>query len=182
MYEGANGFLRSRQTELAKKIRPNRGRNQQAKRGLVPSEATCRLKKVGWIIAEPGEKSESSWIDIVPMVFSALPGIAGKGGFHMTIRWSSPNSKATFSTRRRKYYMPLNTYADWLTQQPHIPAADAVVPMIAAAGPEGIERGELGNRLKLDRATLDQLLQSLVDLRRIEARMENGKVVFRVGR
>lgn len=79
--------------------------------------------------------------------------------------------------------MALIAFNEWLNkQQPLVPAADSVVPIIWAAGPAGITRSDLGNRVRLDRTTLDDLLQSLLNMGQINAARENGKLVFRAGR
>ena len=44
------------------------------------------------------------------------------------------------------------------------PEADKIVPMIAAAGPSGMNRKQIGHASKLDRDVLDQLLAGMAGL------------------
>ena len=62
--------------------------------------------------------------------------------------------------------MPIPTFHQWLESQDkgEPPAADKIVPTIAAAGPSGMTRRELASRSKLDFKILCKLLDALVGM------------------
>jgi hypothetical protein len=48
-----------------------------------------------------------------------------------------------------------------------LPESDRLMHVIAAAGPQGISRGDLGKEIQLGPETIDALLDSLVGLRQV---------------
>ena len=77
--------------------------------------------------------------------------------------------------------MSIRTFWNWLKEQPRVPAADQIIPLITAAGPSGITRADLGDRLRLDRATLDQLLGAMIEMGQISMWGSGGKAVLKIG-
>lgn len=59
------------------------------------------------------------------------------------------------------------------------PEADKIVPMIAAAGPSGMNRKQLGSAIDLERPVLDGLLAGFVQAGLLTFGRENGVPVFR---
>ncbi len=82
----------------------------------------------------------------------------------------------------------MSNFAAWLTEReshdrpsPILAAPYSVVPTIAAAGPQGISRGELGKIVGLDAPhLLDSLLQAYVGIGWITATEEGGRIIYRV--
>ena len=80
---------------------------------------------------------------------------------------------------------PINTgmnysFESWHRRRRNLePEADRVVPLIAAAGSNGMNRKQLGSALDLDRDVLDELLDGLVSAGLLSMAWENGVPVFR---
>jgi hypothetical protein len=74
-------------------------------------------------------------------------------------------------------------FHSWLQQRnrkrrDHVPTADFVMPVIAAAGRQGMTRSQIGNAIQLDRSILDDLLAALVELGLLTVSKQNGFQVF----
>ncbi len=79
-----------------------------------------------------------------------------------------------------KGVMPLPTFASWVQkQQVKLPEADRLLPLIAQAGQQGINRGQIGNVIGLERDVLDELLDGLVRFGQLRLDIENGLRVYR---
>jgi hypothetical protein len=61
------------------------------------------------------------------------------------------------------------------------PKADRLLPLIAAAGPMGMNRKQIGSAVDLDRDTLDQLLAGLVNIGLLTVMWEYDVPLYRMG-
>ena len=74
------------------------------------------------------------------------------------------------------------TFHDWLQlgEVPKKPSpANSLVPTIAAAGPKGMSRAEIGQRIDLPRQVLDELLARLADVGQLWWRQEKDDTIWR---
>ena len=73
-----------------------------------------------------------------------------------------------------------HSFKSWLDRRRRgPPEADRVLPLVAASGPNGMNRKQLGNALDLERETLDGLLAGMVRAGLLTVAWENGVPVFR---
>ncbi len=73
-------------------------------------------------------------------------------------------------------------FSEWVASRkpgPLVPQADKVLHLIQQAGPQGISRGELGANVKLERDTLDSVIQALVDFGQVVVSMEGDQRIYR---
>lgn len=71
----------------------------------------------------------------------------------------------------------MSSFTSWLETK--LPESERIIPLIAQAGATGMNRGQLGGVIKLDRDTLSQLLTSLVQFGLLSVTPENGLPVYR---
>lgn len=72
------------------------------------------------------------------------------------------------------------SFTSWLETQTQIrPQSDRIIPLIAQAGATGMNRGQIGSVIDLDRDTLDQVLAGLVGFGQLTLTFENGLRVYR---
>ena len=72
------------------------------------------------------------------------------------------------------------SFHSWLRRRHDpIPQADKIMPLVAAAGPTGMTRGQIGHAVALDRDVLDELLDGLVRSGLLVVGWENEVMVFR---
>jgi DNA-binding IclR family transcriptional regulator len=76
-----------------------------------------------------------------------------------------------------------HSFTSWLARRRRQgqPEADRLLSLIAAAGPVGMSRKQLGDAISLERDGLDQLLDGLVQSGILAVADEGGIRVFRVG-
>ena len=76
--------------------------------------------------------------------------------------------------------MPLPAFSSWLKRREiKPPEADRLLPLIAQAGLRGMNRGQIGSVIGLERDVLDQLLDGLVRFGQLRIDVENGVRVYR---
>jgi hypothetical protein len=79
--------------------------------------------------------------------------------------------------------MEYPTFAGWLREHGsrpvQVPEATRLVHLIAAAGPAGVSRGQLGGTIDLPREVLDELLDALVRAGQLRWATEGGLEVYR---
>ena len=79
--------------------------------------------------------------------------------------------------------MEYPTFAGWLrgheSKPVRVPEATRLVHLIAAAGPAGVSRGQLGGAIDLPREVVDQLLDALVRAGQLRRATEGGVEVYR---
>jgi len=79
--------------------------------------------------------------------------------------------------------MEYPTFAGWLrgreSRPVRVPEATRLVHLIAAAGPAGVSRGQLGGAIDLPREVVDQLLDPLVRAGQLRRATEGGLEVYR---
>ncbi len=77
--------------------------------------------------------------------------------------------------------MPFTSFTSWLERRNEngVPECDRIVPIIAQAGPQGMNRGQIGGAIDLDREVLDELLAGLVRFGLLTVTSLNGIQVFR---
>lgn len=74
--------------------------------------------------------------------------------------------------------MRIPQFSSWLQRrQIKMPEADRLIPLISQAG--GMNRGQIGGLIDLDRDTLDELLNGLVRFGQLRIDVENGIRVYR---
>ena len=75
----------------------------------------------------------------------------------------------------------LPTLTTWLENRngTAVPESERIIPLIGQAGATGMNRGQIGSVIKLDRDTLDQVLAGLVGFGQLTLTIENGLRVFR---
>ena len=75
----------------------------------------------------------------------------------------------------------LPSFTSWLHRRKGytVPESDRVVPLIAQAGVAGMNRGQIGAAVDLERDVLDELLAGLVRFGELTVSDENGLRVFR---
>ena len=75
----------------------------------------------------------------------------------------------------------LPSFTSWLQRRKGyaVPKSDRVVPLIAQAGQRGMNRGQIGAAVDLERDVLDELLAGLVRFGELTVSDENGLRVFR---
>ncbi len=61
----------------------------------------------------------------------------------------------------------------------HVPQGDRLLPVIAASGPTGMTRQQIGNAIDLDRHLLDGLLAGMVSAGLLTLAWEGGVPVYR---
>ena len=74
----------------------------------------------------------------------------------------------------------MGTFWEFIHKDSPLPQADRVLVLIKQAGPQGITRGSIGANIKLEKETLDQLLNALIGFGQIVASREGGLVTYRV--
>jgi hypothetical protein len=78
--------------------------------------------------------------------------------------------------------MQYPTFAGWLrghqSRPVRVPEATRLLQLVAAAGPAGVSRGQLGGALHLPREVLDQLLDALVQAGQLRRAAEGGLDVY----
>jgi hypothetical protein len=76
----------------------------------------------------------------------------------------------------------ISSFKSWERRRRHLaPKADSILPLVASAGSEGMNRRQLGNAVHIDRDVLDQLLSGLVNIGLLKLAWENGVTIYRAG-
>ena len=73
----------------------------------------------------------------------------------------------------------MRTFFAWIDRDSPLSETQKVLVLIRQAGAQGITRGSLGGQIKLEKETLDQLLDSLIGFNQIVARREAGLITYR---
>jgi hypothetical protein len=71
------------------------------------------------------------------------------------------------------------TFTHWLRQRHLRHDGDNIIPLVMAAGSEGISRKALGSVISLDPATLDGILAAMAELGMLTINIEGGVPVYR---
>lgn len=72
------------------------------------------------------------------------------------------------------------TFKTWERRRRHIsPEADRILPLVAAAGQTGMNRGQLGHAVDIERDMLDELLTGMVGVGLLTVTAGVGGPVYR---
>lgn len=72
-----------------------------------------------------------------------------------------------------------HAFPHWLRQRHLRHDGDNILPLVAAAGVDGISRKALSSVIQLEPQTLDGLLAAMVDMGMLTVNIENGVLVYR---
>lgn len=81
-------------------------------------------------------------------------------------------------TEPHKYIMKYS-FSHWLRQRHQRPEAENILPLLMAAGAEGISRKALGSVIDLEPSTLDGLLATMAGMGLLAVNIEDGCPVYR---
>ena len=81
----------------------------------------------------------------------------------------------------RLHNFMIMSFTSWLNHrnENQVPECDRIVPIIAQAGPQGMNRGQIGKLMNLEREVLDELLAGLVRFGLLTVTSLNGIQVYR---
>ena len=71
------------------------------------------------------------------------------------------------------------SFKSYAQKRHRAPEADRLLPIISASGRVGMNRGQIGSAVKLDRDILDELLDGLVQIGMLTISWEIGSPVYR---
>ena len=71
------------------------------------------------------------------------------------------------------------TFWEFIHRDSPLPESEKVLVLIRQAGPQGIDRGSIGANIKLEKETLDQLLDALIGFGQIVATRKDGLITYR---
>jgi hypothetical protein len=70
------------------------------------------------------------------------------------------------------------TFLEFIDRDSPLSETDKVLVVIKQAGPQGIARGALGGQIRLEKESLDELLDALIGFGQIVASRERGLIVY----
>jgi len=74
------------------------------------------------------------------------------------------------------------SFTSWEKRRRHLaPESERILPLIAAAGSAGMNRGQIGNAVQLDRQVLDELLAGMVEIGLLTVMWRDGLPIYYAG-